>query len=111
MVHEFTFYQESLDIAGAPKQGVATVTETHRHTLSIDNKVNRRLGRAAITFARLSSSVWQNRKLTTNSKFAIYMACVVSVLLCSSRFEASTPGRKTTQYLSFSLSKRGSLMA
>ena len=41
----------------------------------------RRIGRATATVARLTKRVWENKKLTTKTKIAVYSACVLSTLL------------------------------
>ncbi|XP_048759445.2 uncharacterized protein LOC125669044 [Ostrea edulis] len=41
-------------------------------------------GYAVTTFARLTSRVWTNTKLTMKTKMAVYNACVLSTLLCGS---------------------------
>ena len=43
-----------------------------------------RIGKAATTLGRLISHVWENPKLTTPTKMAVYKACIVSTLLYSS---------------------------
>ena len=48
--------------------------------LSLDIKINRRIGRAASTFASLIKIVWGNGKLTIHNKVAIYRAWVLSTL-------------------------------
>lgn len=48
--------------------------------LALEAKINRRIWQAAITFARLTKRVWENRKLTVHTKVAIYRACVLSTL-------------------------------
>ena len=50
----------------------------------MDPELNRRIGRATSTLARLTKRVWENSKLTTNSKMAVYRACVLSTLLYGS---------------------------
>ena len=51
--------------------------QTHQWTLKL-------IGKASGTFARLSGRVWDNPKLTTRTKSAVYRACVCSTLLCGS---------------------------
>ena len=67
MVNEFTYLG-------------STVT----NTLGMDPELNRRIGRATSTLARLTKRVWENGKLTTNTKMAVYRACVLSTLLYGS---------------------------
>ena len=52
--------------------------------ISLDAEIDKRIGKAATTFARLSSRVWENPKLTIKTKVAVYNACVVSTLLYGS---------------------------
>ncbi|XP_063595337.1 uncharacterized protein LOC134772300 [Penaeus indicus] len=52
--------------------------------LSLDAEIDERIGKAAITLGRLTTRVWTNPKLTSNTKMAVYNACVVSTLLYSS---------------------------
>ena len=49
--------------------------------ISLDAEIDKRIGKAATTLARLTSRVWENPKLTIKTKFAVYNACVVSTLL------------------------------
>ena len=58
----------------------STVTDT----LSLDTELNRRIGRATSTLARLTKRVWENGKLTVTTKVAVYRACVLSTLLYGS---------------------------
>jgi hypothetical protein len=48
--------------------------------LSLDDEINARIGKAATTFGRLSKRVWRNKKLTQQTKFHVYQACVISTL-------------------------------
>ncbi|XP_060549441.1 uncharacterized protein LOC117675134 [Pantherophis guttatus] len=53
-------------------------------TLSLDTELNKRIGKAATTFSRLTKRVWLNKKLTEHTKIQVYRACVLSTLLyCS----------------------------
>ena len=52
--------------------------------LSLDTEINRRIGKASATMARLSKRVWQNHHLTTATKMKVYNACVLSALLYGS---------------------------
>ncbi|XP_038066715.1 uncharacterized protein LOC119736778 [Patiria miniata] len=67
VVHEFTYLG-------------STVSDD----LSLDIEINRRIGRAASTFARLTERVWENGKLTIHTKTAVYRTCVLSTLLYGS---------------------------
>lgn len=44
-------------------------------------QVNRCIGQVATTFTRLSSKVWEDRKLTMNTKIAVYRAFIINMLL------------------------------
>ena len=52
--------------------------------LSLDTEIDKRIGKAATTLARLTSQVWENPKLTVKTKMAVYNACVISTLLYGS---------------------------
>ena len=52
--------------------------------LSLDAEINKRIGKAATTLGRLTSRVWENKKLTTSTKMAVYNACIISTLLYGS---------------------------
>ena len=52
--------------------------------LSLDVELNRRLGRANTTMARLSKRVWENKSLTRHTRILVYQACVLSTLLYGS---------------------------
>ena len=49
--------------------------------LSLDTKIRKRIGKAASAVARLSKRVWENTKLTINTKISVYNACVLCSLL------------------------------
>ena len=55
----------------------STVTDT----LSLDVELDKRIGKAATTLARLTTRVWSNPMLTEKTKMAVYNACVISTLL------------------------------
>lgn len=44
-------------------------------------QVNRCIGQVATTFTRLSSNVWEDRKLTMNTKITVYRAFIINMLL------------------------------
>ena len=46
--------------------------------------IGKRIGKAATNMAKLSSRVWENKKLTTQTKVAVYRAYLVSTLLFGS---------------------------
>ena len=49
--------------------------------LSLQKELDKRIGKAATTFARLNARVWKNSKLTIKTKVAVYNSCVLSKLL------------------------------
>ena len=51
---------------------------------SLDTEINRRIGRAVATMAKLTKRVWENGLLTQNTKMRVYQACVLSTLLYGS---------------------------
>ena len=50
------------------------------NNLSLDTEINRRIGKAACTMAKLTKRVWENKMLTENTKMRIYQTCVLSIL-------------------------------
>ena len=52
--------------------------------VTLDKELDRRIGRACGTFAKLKGRVWENRKLTIKTKMAVYRACILSTLLYGS---------------------------
>ena len=53
-------------------------------SLSLDSELDKRIGKAATTMAKLNKRVWSNSKLTEHTKVQVYKACVVSTLLYGS---------------------------
>lgn len=68
--------------------------------ISLDAQIDKRIGKAATTLARLSSRVWENSKLTTKTIVAVYNACVVSTLLYGSE-TWTTYARQERRFNSF----------
>ena len=52
--------------------------------LSLEPELNKRIGKASTAMAKLTQKVWENNKLTTVTKVAVYRACVLSTLLYGS---------------------------
>ena len=52
--------------------------------LSLDKELDKRIGKATSTMARLTTKVWSNADLTLKTKMAVYKACVLSILLYGS---------------------------
>ena len=55
----------------------STITDN----LSLDAEIDKRIGKAASTPARLTARVWSSPKLSVKTKMAVYDACVISTLL------------------------------
>ena len=53
-------------------------------TLSLEEELNSRIGKAATAFGKLRQRALENNKLTTKTKILIYQACVLSSLLYGS---------------------------
>jgi len=51
-------------------------------TNSLKSELDIRTEKAATTFSQLRPRVWSNGNLYIRAKIQVYMACVVSVLLC-----------------------------
>ena len=47
-------------------------------SVNLDSELNSRIGKAAGTMAKLNSRVWNNSKLTENTKLRVYQDCVLS---------------------------------
>jgi len=58
----------------------STITDN----LSLENEINKRIGKAATTLSRLTKRVWSNKRLTEHTKGQVYKACVISTLLYGS---------------------------
>ena len=52
--------------------------------LSLDAGIDKRIGKAVTTLARLTLRLWTNPKLTLKTKMVVYSACVVSTLMYGS---------------------------
>ncbi len=53
--------------------------------LSLHSEINKRIGKASSTFFRLTTRVWENAHLTTETKIAVCSACIISMLLYGSK--------------------------
>ena len=58
----------------------STITDN----LSLDAEIDKRIGKATSTLARLTARVWTSPKLSVKTKMAVYNACVISTLLYGS---------------------------
>ena len=52
---------------------------------NLDDEINQRIGKTSTNFGRLSFRVWKNRHLAIKLKIKVYTACILSVLLYSSK--------------------------
>ena len=68
----------------------STITDN----LSLDTLINKRIRKAASTFARLTARVWTSPKLSVKTKMAVYNACVISTLLYGSETWTDMPGSR-----------------
>ena len=50
----------------------------------LEVELDKRIGKAATVFSRLSKKVWENRQLTAYTKVAVYKACVTGTLVYGS---------------------------
>ena len=69
---------------------------------SLETEIDKRIGKAATTLARLTSRVWTNTKLTVKTKMVVYKACVVSTLMYDSE-TWTTYARQVKRLISFHL--------
>ena len=76
----------------------STITDN----LSLDTEIDKRIGKAATTLARLTSRVWTNPKLAVKTKMVVYNACVVSTLMYGSE-KWTTYNRQEKRLNSFHL--------
>ena len=53
-------------------------------TLSLDTEINKRIGKASTTLAKLATRVWENKHLTVTTKVIVYKACISCTLLYGS---------------------------
>ena len=62
--------------------------------LSMDAEINKRIGKAASTLARLTARVWTSPKLSIKTKMAVYNACVICTLLYGSETWTTYAGQE-----------------
>ena len=60
------------------------LSSTTSNNNCLEVEIGRRIGKAATNMVKLSARVWENKKLTTQTKVAVYHACIVSTLLFGS---------------------------
>ena len=69
----------------------STITDN----LSLDAEINKRVGKAASTLARLTARVWTSPKLSVKTNMAVYNACVISTLLYGSETWTTYAGQES----------------
>ena len=57
---------------------------TMSSNLFLEPELRRRIGKASSVMSRLSKRVWENKKLTLNTKIKVYQSCILSTLLYGS---------------------------
>ena len=62
--------------------------------ISLDVELGERIGKAVTNTAKLPTRLWENRKLTTQTKIAVYRASIVNTLLYGSEFWTTYAGRE-----------------
>ena len=62
--------------------------------LSLDAEIDKRIGKAASTLARLTAWVWTSPKLSVKTKMAVYNACLISTLLYGSETWTTYAGQE-----------------
>ena len=68
----------------------STITDN----LSLDAEIDKRIGKAASTLARLTARVWTSPKLSVKTKMAVCNACVISTLLYGSETWTTCAGQE-----------------
>ena len=68
----------------------STITDN----LSFDAEINKRIGKAASTLARLTARVWTSPKMSMKTKMAVYNACVTGTLLHGSETWTTYTGQE-----------------
>ena len=68
----------------------STITDN----LSLDAEIDKMIGKAASTLARLTTRVWTSPKLSAKTKMAVYNACVISTLLYGSETWTTYSGQE-----------------
>ena len=68
----------------------STITDN----LSLDAEINKRIGKAASTLARLIARVWASPNMSVKTKMAVYNACVISTIMYGSETWTSYAGQE-----------------
>ena len=68
----------------------STITDN----LSLDAEINKRIGKAASTLARLIARVWTSPNLFVKTKLAVNNACVISTIMYGSETWTSYAGQE-----------------
>ena len=72
----------------------AYLESTITDNLSLDADIDKGIGKAGSTLARLTARVWTSPTLSVKTNMAVYNACVTSTLLYGSETWTTIPGRK-----------------
>ena len=80
MLPDIKLNDQTLEVVSEFQYLGSTITDD----LSLSKEISKRIGKAQTTFSKLSNRVWNNTKLTTNTKMAVYRACIISTLLYGS---------------------------
>ena len=70
------------------------INSTTSDNASLNLEIGKRIRKAAINMSKLSARVWENKKLTTQTKIAAHLACTVSTLLYGSESWTTYAGQK-----------------
>ena len=74
-------------------------------TLSLVVKLDKRIGKVATMFSRLTKGVWLNKKLMTyTTKIQVYRACVLSTLLYCSESWILCERQERVEHIPYALS-------
>ncbi len=73
-----TIYDYELEVVEQFTYLGSTLTKN----LSLDSEINKRIGKVSTTLSRLTTRVYT--RLTTETKIAVYSACIISMLLYGS---------------------------
>ena len=65
---------------------------TTSNNACLDVELGKRIDKAATNKAKLSARVWENKKLATQTKIAVYRSCIVSTLLYGSESWSTNAG-------------------
>ena len=64
------------------------------YNASLDLEIGKRIGKAATNMSKLCARVWENKKPTTQTKIAVYRACILSTVLYRSEHWTTYAGQE-----------------